>query len=111
MSSPPSVPKPTDPAAAGKALGQRLHARLSVQRQVRLSWQDRQETRILQARAIDISRFGMLVEAEKAIAPGTLVTVHTNSTLIGRACVRHCTPKGARYRIGLHMPDRMLREL
>lgn len=53
----------------------------------------------------------MLVETDKAIAPGTLVAVQTHSTLIGRACVRHCTPKGARYRIGLHMPDRMLRDL
>lgn len=66
---------------------------------------------MLMARAIDISRFGLLVEAEKAIAPGTLVAVQTVSALIGKACVRHCTPKGAKYRIGLHMPDRMLREL
>jgi hypothetical protein len=111
MSSPPSVSKPTGPAPNGKPAGQRLHTRLSIQRQVRLSWEDRQGTRILQARAIDISRFGLLVETEKAIPPGTLVTVQTTSAFIGRACVRHCTPKGARYRVGLHLPDRMLREL
>ncbi len=99
------------PPREQKGAGQRLHARLSVERQVRLSWQDGQGNRMLQARTVDLSRFGMLVEAEKAIAPGTLVSVETNAKVIGRACVRHCTPKGAKYRIGLHMPDRMVREL
>ena len=53
----------------------------------------------------------MLVETEKAIAPGTLLSVQAGATVIGKACVRHCTPKGAKYRIGLHMPDRMVRQL
>ncbi len=106
MSSPPSVPNQTSGSDKG-ASGKRLHARLSVQREVRLCW----EGRVLSARAIDISRFGLLVEAEKAVAPGTIVSVQTAAALIGRACVRHCTPKGAKYRIGLHMPDRMMRQL
>jgi hypothetical protein len=109
-----SLPQ-SDPKQAGavneKGAGKRLHARNAVQRQVRLCWRGSEGDRILQARAIDISRFGMLVEAEKAIPPGTLVSVQTNATMIGKACVRHCTPKGAKYRIGLHMPDRMVREL
>jgi hypothetical protein len=94
-----------------KAAGKRLHARSSIQRKVRLCWVDGQGNRVLDARAIDISRFGMLVETDKALPSGTLVSVHTNATLIGRACVRHCTPKGTKYRIGLHMPDRMIRKL
>ena len=105
----------SDPKQAGaspeKGAGKRLHARLSVQRQVRLCWRASEGERILQARAIDISRFGLLVEAEKAIPAGTLVSVQTSAAVIGKACVRHCTPKGAKYRIGLHMPDRMVREL
>lgn len=111
MTLPESGPKQTASTAEGKNATNRLQARLPVQRQVHICWQDGQGSRVLVGRAIDISRFGMLVEAEKAIAPGTLVSVQTNSMMIGKACVRHCTPKGARYRIGLHMPDRMVREL
>jgi len=111
MSSPPVVPKQAASSLEKKGAGQRLHERLAVQSQVHLSWQDREGARVLQARALDISRFGLLVEAEKAIAPGTLVSVQTKATLIGKACVRHCTPKGAKYRIGLRLPDRMTRGL
>ena len=110
MSLPPSNPKEAGPGSE-KDAGKRLHARSTIQRQVRLCWADSQGNRVLDARAIDISSFGMLVEAEKSIPSGTLVSVQTNATLIGRACVRHCTPKGAKYRIGLHMPDRMVRKL
>jgi len=110
MSSPPTVTKQAA-SPEKKGAGKRLHERLAVQSQVHLSWQDREGTRVLQARAIDISRFGLLVEAEKAIAPGTLVSVQTKATLIGKACVRHCTPKGMKYRIGLLLPDRMTRAL
>jgi len=110
MSLPQSDPKQAVVGTA-RGAGKRLHERLSVQRQVRLCWRSSEGERVLHARAIDISRFGILVEAEKKIAPGTLVSVQTNATMIGNACVRHCTPKGAKYRIGLHMPDRMVREL
>jgi hypothetical protein len=47
------------------------------------------------------------VEADRAIAPGVVVSVETNSATLGSACVRHCTPAGLKYRIGLHTPDRM----
>ena len=105
-----SGPKPAAPAAQ-KGSGNRLHGRSAVQRQVRISWTDGQGNNILQASAVDISKFGMLVEAERPIRSGTLVSVQTNSAIIGKACVRHCTPKGAKFRIGLHLPDRMLREI
>jgi hypothetical protein len=110
MSLPQSSPKQAG-LDSEKVAGKRLHARSSIERKVRLCWIDGQGNRVLDARTIDISRFGMLVETEKAIPSGTLVSVHTNATLIGRACVRHCTPKGSKYRIGLHMPDRMIRKL
>jgi len=56
---------------------------------------------------MDMSKFGLLVETEKALEPGAVVSVQTNSAMLGTACVRHCTPKGLKYRIGMHLPDRM----
>jgi hypothetical protein len=41
---------------------------------------------------MDLSNFGMLVEAERALEPGTVVSVETNSVMLGNACVRYCTP-------------------
>jgi hypothetical protein len=56
---------------------------------------------------MDMSKFGMLVETERALQPGAIVSVQTNSAMLGVACVRHCTPNGLKYRIGMHLPDRM----
>jgi hypothetical protein len=100
-------------AQAGSApepVNKRLHERLAVNFQVHLCWKDGLADRVLRGQALDVSRFGMLVEAERAIPPGTFITVQTTSTILGRACVRHCTPKGLKYRIGLHMPDRSVRD-
>ena len=103
-----SVPqKQPGSATEENSASKRLQERRSVQRQVHLCWGDQ----VLPARAIDISGFGMLVEAERAITPGTVISVQMNSMMLGRACVRHCTPKGMKYRVGLHMPDRMIRNL
>ena len=99
--SPQSVPIQTPVA------NRRLHERLSVNFQVHLCWQDRHGDQVLRARAVDISRFGLQAEAERPIAPGTAISVQTNSSILGTSCVRHCTPKGSMYRIGLHVPDRM----
>ncbi len=89
----------------------RLHERIPINRQVYLCWQDRQVNQVQTGRAIDISKFGMLVETDRPIQPGTTITVQTNSTMLGSACVRHCTPSGFKYKIGLHMPDRTARDL
>lgn len=104
-------PKQTDFDAAENGASKRLHEREAVQREVRLCWQNGQGSQVLQARALDMSRFGILVETDKAIAPGTVLSVQTNVRILGKACVRHCTPKGAKYRIGLLMPDRTMRTL
>ena len=69
--------------------------------------QDRQGNHVLCTRAMDMSKFGLLVDAERALEPGAVVSVETNSAMLGSACVRHCTPNGLTYRIGLHVPDRM----
>jgi hypothetical protein len=104
------VPGQAASAPAPARVNQRLHERVAINCQVHLCWNDGHTNRVLQAWALDISRFGMLVEAERAIAPGTFIQVQTTSTILGRACVRHCTPKGMKYRIGLHMPDRAVRD-
>jgi hypothetical protein len=105
----------TVPAQAGSVpeetrADKRLHERLVINCQVHLCWKDGQSNRVLRAQALDVSTFGMLVEAERGIPPGTFITVQTTSTILGRACVRHCTPKGLKFRIGLHMPDRSVRD-
>jgi hypothetical protein len=93
---------------------QRLHERLALNSQLHLSWEQgrRGAQRSVRARAIDVSKFGVLVEAESPIPSGTIVCVQSsNFTMIGRASVRHCTPKGLSYKIGLYMPDRLTRNM
>jgi|SRR5579863_1662890 len=98
-------------SSEGEGIEKRLHQRIAIDCPVHLSWQDHQENRVLRARALDISKFGMLVEAERPIAAGTVISVETNSRTLGTACVRHCTPFGLKFRIGLHMPDRTANDL
>jgi len=100
----------SSPAAAAVAparVDRRLHPRVAIDCQVCVCWCDREGKRVLRGRALDVSKFGMLVETDRSIAPGTVVSVETNSATLGSACVRHCTPAGLKYRIGLHAPDRM----
>jgi hypothetical protein len=83
----------------------RLHDRISINCQLNLCWQDNHESRVLPGRAINLSKFGMMVLTDRAIVAGTIISVQTNSTMLGRACVRHCTPEGLKYKIGLHIPS------
>jgi len=105
MSLPQSVPFQTRSIARNERSNRRLQERISVDCQVRLCWQDRRGNHVLSAHAMDMSKFGMLVEAERALQPGAVVSVETNSAMLGMACVRHCTPNGLKYRIGMHVPD------
>jgi PilZ domain len=105
-----SVPTQAGSAPGEKRANKRLHERLAINCQVHLCWKDGQSDRVLRAQALDVSSFGMLVESERAIPPGTFIQVQTTLTILGLACVRHCTPKGLRFRIGLHMPDRSVRD-
>ena len=92
------------------AAPRRLHERLPFDGLLHLCWEERQTgKRRIKARAINRSKVGLLVEAERPIPTGTVVSVETaNFTVIGRASVRHCSPSGVNYRIGLYMPDRLL---
>jgi len=105
MSLPQSVPFQTRSIARNERSNRRLQERISVDCQVRLCWQDRRGNHVLSAHAMDMSKFGMLVEAERALEPGTVVSVETNTAMLGIACIRHCTPNGVKYRIGMHVPD------
>jgi N-acetylglucosamine kinase-like BadF-type ATPase len=55
-----------------------------------------------------MSKYGLLLEAEREIALGVVVFIGTGAVLYGRGCVRHCTPSGGeKYLIGLNTPDHM----
>src|SRR5256885_4674301 len=60
---------------------QRLHERLALNSQLHLSWQQmpRGAHRSVRARAIDLSKFGVLVEAESPIPSGTIVCVQSSN--------------------------------
>ena len=90
------------------AMKRRIHERLPIHDKIQLSCQDRQGVQHrTRARALNASKFGMLVESEEAVAPGTVAYLQNgNFTALGRASVRHCTQKGLRYQIGLFVPDR-----
>ena len=92
---------------------QRLHQRLPFEGVLHLCWEERRTgKRRINAHAINRSKFGILVEAERPIPTGTLVSVETaNFMVVGRASVRHCSPAGLNYRIGLYMPDRLVSDL
>ena len=77
-----SAPQPAV-TARNERINRRLHERVPIDSQVRLRWQDRQGNHVLRARAMDLSDFGMLVEAERAIEPGTVVAVEPR----GRAAI------------------------
>jgi hypothetical protein len=52
------------------------------------------------------------VEATEPIRPKTLVYVKADGLgLMGSATVRHCTPNGSKFRIGLHFPNPLIRSL
>jgi hypothetical protein len=62
------------------------------------------------ARSINMSKSGALVEAETAIELNSVVYVKaTELGLMGGATVRHCTPRGAKFRIGLYFPNQLTR--
>ena len=94
---------PADMTEEGSS--KRLHDRISINCQLNLCCQDNHGSRILRGRAINLSKFGMMVLTDRAIVAGTIISVQTNSTMLGRACVRHCTPEGLKYKIGLHIPS------
>ena len=103
-------PSPEHAAASAE---QRAHERVPINTQLQLRWEEKKGVqRQIRARAVDVSKVGVQVESEKAIPTGTIVNVYSAQFApIGRASVRHCTPKGMDYTIGLYMPDLFMQDL
>jgi hypothetical protein len=105
--------QPANSESSEPGHGRRLYERLPIDTQLQICWEEGQGAhRQIRARAIDVSKLGVRVESERAIATGTVVNVFTaNFSPIGRASVRHCTQNGMGYRLGLYMPDRFVDDL
>ena len=100
------------PEHAAATAEQRAHERLPINTQLQLRWEEKKAQRQVRARAVDVSKFGVQVQSEKAIPTGTIVNVYSSQFApIGRASVRHCTLKGMDYTIGLYMPDLFMQDL
>ena len=102
---------PTKPAPTRN--NRRLHERIPNNSDILICCQDRKGVeRRIRARAINTSKSGILVQSDESVPPGTVVYLQgANLTVIGKACVRYCTPKGLKHRLGLYVPDRLTRTL
>ncbi|HYM12107.1 MAG TPA: PilZ domain-containing protein [Bryobacterales bacterium] len=109
-SSPPGKPEDHSDRSS-KVWDRRLHERITINSHVTLCWEDnRGGRRQIKAQAVNVSPSGILLEAEEHVATGTVVIVQaSNFAVLGKACVRHCEPKGLRYKIGLYVPGRLPR--
>ncbi len=113
--SPPPVCGPT-PVCAALAAAEapkehRFYDRLPVKYRFSI-YADNQQSgqRSMVARGIDMSKAGALVEADEPITVGTVVYIKAGELgLMGTATVRHCTLRGAKFRIGLHFPSPLMR--
>ena len=85
----------------------RFHGRTKIGCPVTLAWTDVEGyTRKITVRGIDMSGAGVCVESSKPIAPGSRVYVQVKQLkLMGTGVVRHCVPRGGRFRIGLEFPN------
>jgi hypothetical protein len=108
MSAPRTPEDPSD--RSSKTWDRRLHERIAINSHVTLCWEDRRGRRQIKAQAVNVSPSGILLEAEEHVATGTVVIVQgSNFAVLGKACVRHCEPKGLRYKLGLYVPGRLPR--
>ena len=76
------LPPEQDDAGDGRqpvdAADRRLHERFPVDTPLQLRWEERKGVqRQVRGRAVDVSRFGLQVQAERAIPAGTVVNVYT----------------------------------
>jgi c-di-GMP-binding flagellar brake protein YcgR len=109
----PATAVPSDSPKPVKAKSRRRDPRISRDSQIVLCCVDRQgRQQRLRARAVDVSKTGILVQAEEPVQQGAIVFLQTASfTALGKASVRHCTQKGMKYRIGLYLPDPLPRDI
>jgi PilZ domain len=99
-------PNPPSIIAAEPRSEHRSAKRLPVDYRFSIFSGDETGQRYIPARGINMSRSGALVEADEPVVIGSLVSVKVNRLgLTGSASVRHCTVKGAKFRIGLFFPN------
>ena len=91
----------------------RYHKRLPVKYRLSVYSEDQQAGQLsLAARGINMSRSGVLIETEEPLPIGSMVYVKVKELgLMGMATVRHCTPKGSKFSVGLHFPNPLTRSL
>jgi len=91
----------------------RYDQRLPVKYRFSVFAEDQQAGQLsLPARGINMSRSGVLIETEEPLPIGSMVYIKVKELgLMGMATVRHCTPKGSKFRVGLHFPNPLTRSL
>ncbi|HEY2016118.1 MAG TPA: DnaJ domain-containing protein [Bryobacteraceae bacterium] len=85
----------------------RREPRRNVRETYSLCWQDGNgHSQSVEVRSIDRSHSGIRVNCPKLVPPDTLVFIQAEGgTFSGHCVVRHCTPHGDRYRIGLEFNE------
>ena len=80
---------------------------------LRVSWQDGQGRLCASdAKIIDASESGLAIEVPQPLPPLAKVRLRSGQRhLEGNATVRYCRQSGARYRVGLHLDERLHWEL
>jgi curved DNA-binding protein len=88
-------------------INHRREVRRSCAKPCGVTWKDTAGlTHSAQARCVDISASGMALDCTAAITPNTAVYVQGQDGYpTGYAVVRHCTPAGARFTIGLEFEE------
>jgi len=83
--------------------GDRKGERRNIRAKYSMAWTGQDGgTGSAEVKAIDVSDTGMRIECAEGIQPGTTVFVQSKDSLFsGHAIVRHCTPFGESFRIGL----------
>ena len=104
---------PSDSTQPAKAKSRRRDQRVPRDSQLVLCYLDRQGAqRRFRARAVDVSKTGILIQTEESVPEGSIVFLQTASFMaLGKASVRHVTQKGMKYRIGLYVPDPLPRDI
>ena len=106
----PDAPPPA-PASVSRT-NNRFYDRLPVKCRFSIYADGQAGQRCIVGRGINMSQSGALIEAAEPIRPKTSVYVKANGLgLMGNATVRHCTPSGSKFRIGLHFPNPLIRSL
>jgi hypothetical protein len=81
----------------------RRHGRYAKSAPAHIGWSDRSgEDRFINGRTVDISESGIRIEVPEPIEKQTYITLQCSALgLHGRASVRSCIRKGAKYLLGL----------